>query len=161
MSEGYDKIRNLTRTRNAKQFSQELRIASPRQAALEYVAGLFYADSKNDKRPSPPSCRIRSCRRRRCRARSSPTPPNTPDETKALFGQTTFRLTEATSLIAGLRYTRDRVSDYESVQRGQLRRLRPAGLGQDAPAAARAKPMSPASSACSTRSRATPTCTPP
>lgn len=112
MSEGYDKIRNLTPFQDVKQFSQELRIASQAKQPIEYVFGLFYADASFDKRtittilPSP----------------SLPSPPvprsivnNTTEgadtTTSALFGQTTFRLSDATSLIAGLRYTRDRVSN--------------------------------------------------
>jgi iron complex outermembrane receptor protein len=114
MSEGYDKIRNLTPTQDAKQFSQELRIASPAKQPIEYVVGLFYADSSFDKRtittilpnpvlPSPPVPR----------SIVNDTTESANVTTSALFGQTTFRLSEATSLIAGLRYTRDRVdSDY-------------------------------------------------
>jgi iron complex outermembrane receptor protein len=115
MSEGYDKIRNLTPHQDAKQFSQELRIASPAKQPIEYVVGLFYADSTSDKRtittilptpfaPSPPVPR----------SIVTDTTENANLTTKALFGQTTFRLTDATSLIAGLRYTRDSVaSDYD------------------------------------------------
>ncbi|WP_229452183.1 TonB-dependent receptor [Massilia niastensis] len=114
MSLGYDKIRNLTPYQDSKQFSQELRIASPTGQRFEYVAGLFYADSSNDNRtittilpnpalPSPPVPRS-------IVNNSGATADLT---TKALFGQATFRLTDATSLIAGLRYTRDAVhSDY-------------------------------------------------
>ena len=111
MSQGYDKIRNLTPDQNAKQFSQELRIASPSRQQFEYVAGLFYADSKTDKRtittilpnpvlPSPPVPR----------SIETDTMEHANMKTQALFGQTTFRLSEATSLITGLRYTRDEVS---------------------------------------------------
>jgi iron complex outermembrane receptor protein len=115
MSEGYDKVRNLSPFQDAKQFSQELRIASPAKQPIEYVAGLFYADTKNDKRtittilpnpalPSPPVPR----------SIATDTTEHANMTTKALFGQTTFRLTDATGLIAGLRYTRDSVSaDYD------------------------------------------------
>jgi iron complex outermembrane receptor protein len=115
MSEGYDKIRNLTPDQNAKQFSQELRIASPSKQRVEYVAGAFYADAKNDKRtittilpnpvlPSPPVPR----------SIETDTTEHANMKTAALFGQATLRLTEATSLVAGLRYTRDKVfSDYD------------------------------------------------
>jgi iron complex outermembrane receptor protein len=111
MSDSYDKIRNLIPLQYAKQVSQELRIASPAKQSIEYVVGLFYADSANQKRtitsviPNP--------------ALPSPPVPRSivvdSDDgasltTKALFGQTTFRLSETTSLITGLRYTRDSVS---------------------------------------------------
>jgi iron complex outermembrane receptor protein len=115
MSEGYDKIRNLTPDQDARQVSQELRIASPAKQRIEYVAGLFYADSKNDKRtittilpnpvlPSPPVPR----------SIATDTTEHANMTTGALFGQATFRVTDATSVIAGLRYTRDKVfSDYD------------------------------------------------
>jgi iron complex outermembrane receptor protein len=114
MSRGYDKINSLIPYQQAKQFSQELRIASPAKQPFEYVVGLFYADSTTGKRtvtsvlpnpvlPSPPVPR----------SIVSDTVENADMTTKALFGQTTFRLTDATSLITGLRYTRDTVvSDY-------------------------------------------------
>jgi iron complex outermembrane receptor protein len=114
MSLGYDKVRNLTPAQKSSQFSQELRIASPAKQTIEYVAGLFYADSSNDKQtittilpnpvlPSPPVPR----------SIVTDTVENADLTTKAMFGQATFRVTDSTSLIAGLRYTRDTVSsDY-------------------------------------------------
>jgi iron complex outermembrane receptor protein len=115
MSNTYDKIYNTTPHQDARQFSQELRIASPIKQPLEYVAGLFYADSTNYKDstttvlPSP-------------FAPSPPVPRSIATDaiqhanltTKAVFGQATWHLTEATGLIAGLRYTRDSVSADES-----------------------------------------------
>jgi iron complex outermembrane receptor protein len=115
MSLGYDKVRNVTPYQDSKQFSQELRIASPTGQRVEYVAGLFYADMSNDKRtittilpnpvlPSPPVPR----------SIVTNTGEGADLTTKALFGQATFRMTDATNLIAGLRYTRDSVkSNYE------------------------------------------------
>jgi iron complex outermembrane receptor protein len=104
-------VYNLDPHKDVRQVSQELRIASPVKQPLEYVAGLFYADANNDKdanvtiEPNP------SCPRRRCRARSSPTTCSTRGwTTKALFGQATWHLTDATGIIAGLRYTRDTVA---------------------------------------------------
>jgi iron complex outermembrane receptor protein len=161
MSEGYDKIRNLIPDQNAKQFSQELRIASPARQPIEYVAGLFYADSKNDKRtittilpnpvlPSPPVPR----------SIATDTMEHANMTTAAMFGQTTFRLSEATSLITGLRYTRDKVSsDYNEGSVVSFSGFSLPAAVKTA-AAAQRKPMSPASSACSTRFRATPMCTP-
>jgi iron complex outermembrane receptor protein len=115
MSNTYDKVYNFTPHQDARQFSQELRIASPIKQPLEYVAGLFYADSNNYKDstttilPSP-------------FAPSPPVPRSIDTDaiqhaqltTKALFGQATWHLTDATGLIAGLRYTRDSVSADQS-----------------------------------------------
>jgi iron complex outermembrane receptor protein len=113
MSRGYDKVNNKIPAQLAKQFSQEVRIASPAKQKIEYVVGAFYADSSTDKRtitgvtpnPALPAAVPRSI--------VSDTVESADMTTKALFGQTTFRLTDATSLITGLRYTRDTVSsDY-------------------------------------------------
>jgi iron complex outermembrane receptor protein len=111
MSDTYDKIYNLDPHKDVRQVSQELRIASPIKQPLEYVAGLFYADSSNFKDanviivpnpalPSPPVPRSITTNNLQ---RAGMT-------TKALFGQATYHLTDATGLIAGLRYTRDTVS---------------------------------------------------
>ncbi|MHA4867024.1 TonB-dependent receptor [Duganella sp. PWIR1] len=115
MSQGYDKVRNYTPYQDVKQFSQELRLASPAKQPFEYVVGAFYADSDVDRRtitsilpnpvlPSPPVPR----------SIVTDSMEQAKLTTKALFGQTTFRLSDATSLIMGLRYTRDSVSsDYQ------------------------------------------------
>ena len=110
MSLGYDKIRNLTPDQESKQFSQELRIASPGGGQLEYVAGLFYADAEIDKQtitaimpnPALPAAVPRSI--------VTDTTEHAQMKTGALFGQATWRFTPATSLIAGMRFTRDTVS---------------------------------------------------
>jgi iron complex outermembrane receptor protein len=111
MSNTYDKIYNFNPHQDARQFSQELRIASPLKQPLEYVAGLFYADSVSYKDsttqvlpslflPSPPVPR----------SIATDAIQHADLKTKALFGQATWHLLDATSLIAGLRYTRDSVS---------------------------------------------------
>jgi iron complex outermembrane receptor protein len=111
MSDTYDKVYNFDPHLNARQVSQELRIASPAKQALEYVAGLFYADSTNDKDsitsilpnpalPSPPVPR----------SIATDSIQHADLTTRALFGQATYHVTDATALIAGLRYTRDTVA---------------------------------------------------
>jgi iron complex outermembrane receptor protein len=106
-----DQVFNYTPHQDTRQVSQELRIASPIKQPLEYVAGLFYADSTNFKdgittilpspfAPSPPVPR----------SISTDAIQHAKLTTKAVFGQATWHLTDATGLIAGLRYTRDRVS---------------------------------------------------
>jgi iron complex outermembrane receptor protein len=114
MSQGYDKVRNYTPYQDTKQFSQELRIASPVKQPIEYVIGAFYADSDVDRDtlttilpnpvlPSPPVPR----------SIATDSVEHAKMTTKALFGQATFRVTDATSVITGLRYTSDNVSsDY-------------------------------------------------
>jgi iron complex outermembrane receptor protein len=110
MSLGYDQIRDTDDTLENRQVSQELRIASPAKQPIEYVAGLFYANAKADKGavlsvlpplflPSPPVPR----------SIITNTDRHADLTTKALFGQATFRITDAFSALAGLRYTRDSV----------------------------------------------------
>jgi iron complex outermembrane receptor protein len=110
MSLGYDKVRNVENN-YSRQVSQELRIASAVKQPIEYVAGLFYADATNGKGtlttilpnpvlPSPPVPR----------SIATTTDLNSSLITKAAFGQATFRVTDAASILAGLRYTRDSVS---------------------------------------------------
>ncbi|GAB3464850.1 TonB-dependent receptor [Massilia terrae] len=115
MSNTYDKIYNFNPHQDARQFSQELRIASPLKQPLEYVAGLFYADATNFKDstttvlpatflPSPPVPR----------SIATDAIQHANLTTKALFGQATWHLTDATALIGGLRYTRDSVKADQS-----------------------------------------------
>lgn len=111
MSTSYDKVYNHDPYKNARQVSQELRIASPGKQTLDYVAGLFYADSTNDKNANvliEPDAALPSPPMPRSIATNNLQHANL--TTKALFGQATYRLNDATSLIAGLRYTRDSVS---------------------------------------------------
>lgn len=111
MSEGYDKVSNIDPYLNARQFSQELRIASPGKQTVEYVGGAFYAKSTNDKDgivvilpppflPSPPVPR----------SITTDAVQHADLSTRALFGQATWHVTDATALIGGLRYTRDSVT---------------------------------------------------
>ncbi|KQZ44525.1 TonB-dependent receptor [Massilia sp. Root1485] len=111
MSTSYDKVSNHDPYKNARQVSQELRIASPGKQTLDYVAGLFYADSTNDKNanvliepnpalPSPPVPRSIATNNLQYANLT----------TKAVFGQATYRLTDSTNVVAGLRFTRDSVS---------------------------------------------------
>jgi iron complex outermembrane receptor protein len=101
------------------QITQELRLASPDKARLEYVVGLYYFKSEllgnNGQQGSfsltaeaPVSSRYFVATNR--------------VESLAAFGQATFRVNEALRLILGARYTHDDVSmDYErSYQPGTL-----------------------------------------
>lgn len=82
--------------------SQELRLLSPSGGDWEYMVGLYYADADND------------------RDYQSPFPlaytdydASTNTETKALFGQVTWRVTERTHLTLGGRYNDEEFSvDY-------------------------------------------------
>jgi iron complex outermembrane receptor protein len=115
MDDTPDEVYNFNPHQDARQFSQELRIASPVKQKVEYVAGLFYADAANYKDstttilpatylPSPPVPR----------SIATDAIQHADLSTKALFGQATWHVTDTTGLIAGLRYTHDDVSAAES-----------------------------------------------
>jgi iron complex outermembrane receptor protein len=115
MSLGYDKIRAPRDRLDNTQVSQEVRIASPAKQPIEYVVGAFYANAKADKSallqvlpspfaPSPPVPR----------SIVTDTVRSADLTTRALFGQATFRLNDAMSVLAGLRYTRDSVDAFQS-----------------------------------------------
>ena len=93
---------------NNKVATQELRVASPAGRKLDYVAGLYFSDTKvynHLTQKAGPGLGL------------SPllTPFNNPNDAKsetknyAAFGQLTVHATEALSLIAGARLTRDEV----------------------------------------------------
>jgi len=93
---------------NNKVFTQEVRIASPVGERLEYVAGLYFSDTKvynHLTQIAGPSLGL------------SPllVPYNNPNDAKsetknyAAFGQLTFHATDALGLIAGARFTKDQV----------------------------------------------------
>jgi iron complex outermembrane receptor protein len=82
------------------QYSQELRLASPKGQFLEYVGGLFYMHGKSDETYQ--------------RTLITPTSQNrgvadysTTNESYSVFGETTFNFTPDFRAIAGLRWTHD------------------------------------------------------
>lgn len=82
-------------------FSQELRLVSPSDDKFEYLVGLYYADAETDRSflrnpglPIIPSDWV----------------ANATTETLALFGQFTWRFTEATSVTAGLRWNDEEIT---------------------------------------------------
>ena len=106
------------------QTSQELRIASTQKQFFEYVAGLFYIESKNDEQYRRDVTR---CAGTTATALSSGLVPcstgsvtidngvatyGVRNKSKALFGEGTFNFTSQLRAIAGLRYTEDDLSYY-------------------------------------------------
>ena len=82
------------------QYSQELRLASPKGEFLEYVGGLFYMHGKDDETYQ--------------RTLTTPTSVNrgiadysTSNDSYAVFGESTLNFTSAVRGIAGLRWTHD------------------------------------------------------
>ncbi len=111
---------------NSKQTSQELRIASTQRGFVEYVAGLFYIDGKTDEQYRRDVTR---CAGSTATALPSGLVPCSAGSItsdngvanygvhstgKAIFGEGTFNFTPALRSIAGLRYTKDDLSNYHS-----------------------------------------------
>lgn len=98
---------NLT-AEDLRTFSQEIRLSSPGNQQLEYTLGLFYFNK--DQKDSviqagtlgllPPPLKIGRVNLLDIDQRAY-----------AAFGQATFHVTDQLSLIAGARYTRDKLSD--------------------------------------------------
>ena len=106
------------------QTSQELRVATTRKQFVEYVAGLFYMEGKNDEQYRRDVTR---CPNTAAAALPSGLVPCSPgslttdngvatygvrSKTTALFGEGTFNLSEQLRLVAGLRHTSDDLSYY-------------------------------------------------
>ena len=106
------------------QTTQELRIASTRKQFVEYVAGLFWFDSKNDEQYRRDVTR---CPASTAAALPSGIVPCTTDTTlndngvanfgvrsrsQALFGEATWNFSNSLRGITGLRYTADKLSYY-------------------------------------------------
>ncbi|MFK8019747.1 MAG: TonB-dependent receptor [Pseudomonadales bacterium] len=81
--------------------SQELRLASPSYDNFEYLVGLYYADVETDRtflrNPGLPII-------------PSDWAGTVGTESMALFGQATFKFSDATSLTAGLRYNHEEIT---------------------------------------------------
>ncbi|WHO37945.1 TonB-dependent receptor [Sphingobium sp. AP49] len=92
-------------------FTQELRVSSPADQFLEYTAGVFYSNQKQTRDPETlavsvvpfPGLVIPI-------VRNPGADIDIQDESLAVFGQGTFHLSPALRLIAGGRYTTDRLS---------------------------------------------------
>jgi iron complex outermembrane receptor protein len=109
-------------TASAHQFSQELRIASPEGQRLEYVAGLFYSDYQASSGVvpggsfnvdvyliTPPTFTPFVLK-----AVHTGTFTETTNKSAAAFGQMTYHATDKLGLIAGLRYTNQKITDHAS-----------------------------------------------
>lgn len=115
MSAGWDKVRTSGGEIRARQFTQELRLATPGKQEVDWVGGLFFSDYHATKTnttaiyPSPTAVSHGAPQSITTLADST-----TDLRSAAAFGQATFRLNEQTSLLAGLRYTRDTVYDKQT-----------------------------------------------
>ena len=121
--------RDFARTADAgnldfQQVSQELRIASPKGGFVDYVAGLFYIDGKDDERYRRDVTRCAASTAAVGANGLTPCSPGsetqdngvatygTHNKSASLFGEGTFNFTQQLRAIAGLRYTKDELSYY-------------------------------------------------
>ena len=112
----------------AKTFSQEVRIASPAGETLEYVVGAYYSRAKNDRvfiresvlcasAVTPAPTTLTPCTSPLAAPSRTPrgeAPHGAVFKNFAVFGNATINATDALRVIAGLRYTVDRLSVYHS-----------------------------------------------
>ncbi|MDG9885192.1 TonB-dependent receptor [Pseudomonas sp. GD04058] len=82
------------------QYSQELRLASPKGQFLEYVGGLFYMHGKDEET-------YRRTLRTTTATQQGIADYSTTNDSYALFGESTLNFTERFRGIAGLRWTHD------------------------------------------------------
>ena len=88
---------------DVKQLSEEIKLTSPVEQDISYVAGVFYSDTKvdlNEQRTFTPA------------AVNYDVTPDT--KTYDIYGRVTWKLASDTSLITGLRYNADRLSYSEN-----------------------------------------------
>lgn len=92
-------------------FTQELRISSPADQFLEYTAGVFYSNQKQTRDPESLSVSVVPFPGLTIPIVRNPGADlDIQDESLAVFGQGTFHLSPSLRLIAGGRYTTDRLS---------------------------------------------------
>ncbi|MCB5186097.1 TonB-dependent receptor [Methylobacillus gramineus] len=91
-------------TLESKQFSQEVRIASPKDKFLEYVAGIYYLKSKTDETYQ------RTTNLSNGSTLHGKADYGVESDSVALFGESTLNFTSDFRGIAGLRWTHDELS---------------------------------------------------
>jgi iron complex outermembrane receptor protein len=92
-------------------FTQELRVSSPADQFLEYTAGVFYSNQKQTRDPESLSVSVVPFPGLTIPIVRNPGADlDIQDESLAVFGQGTFHLSPRLRLIAGGRYTTDRLS---------------------------------------------------
>jgi len=98
-----------------RQLSEELRIASPGQQKLDYLAGLYYSDYLASSGYAPGG--VDNVGTFQAGPGFFPfaqddTATRTTNKAAAAFGQLTYHLSNALGLIAGLRYTHQTITDF-------------------------------------------------
>ena len=108
-----------------EQFSQELRVASTQKGFIDFVAGLFYIEGKNDEqyRRDVSNCTgtiadavgangLAACSAATTTANNGIATYGVKSKSASVFGEGTFNFSPALRAIAGLRYTSDDLDYY-------------------------------------------------
>ena len=115
-------------TSGARQFNQELRIASPNDVPVQYTVGLYYNDyTAHSERP--PGTHFALVFPGFIFGQAAPTvdiglpaqdiPTATTNRAEAIFGQLTFHASDKLGVIAGGRFTHQKVTDFTSADVNQ------------------------------------------
>jgi iron complex outermembrane receptor protein len=110
-------IFTLGATNSARQFSQEFRLVSPSGRTVEYVTGLFYSDYVAYTGYAPGG--VDNVGSFQLGPGFVPfaqdwTSTKTTNVSVAAFGQMTYHVTDAVGVIAGARFTHQRITDHSS-----------------------------------------------
>src|SRR5450830_225628 len=87
-----------------RQFSEEVRVASPKSDVFEYVAGAYYLKGKDEETYQRIVTTLPST------VNSGYAPYSVDSESLALFGDSTYKITPQLKFLSGLRWTHDKVS---------------------------------------------------
>ncbi|MBT0667182.1 TonB-dependent receptor [Novosphingobium profundi] len=104
-------VHNLPVDRELSLFTQEFRVSSAAGSPIEYTVGAFYSNQKQDRAPETVNVTLVPFPGLEIPIASTITPQLTiRDESLAFFGQATGHVSDSFRLIAGVRYTTDRLS---------------------------------------------------
>jgi len=102
---------------SARQYSQEFRLTSPANQTIEYVTGIFYSDYSASSGYAPGG--VDNVGTFQLGPTFVPfaqddTSTQTTTKSAAAYGQMTYHVTDALGLIAGARYTHEKLTDHAS-----------------------------------------------
>ncbi|GAB3114768.1 TonB-dependent receptor [Aestuariicella hydrocarbonica] len=128
--QAHDQIYSTDAVSEGKQISQEIRFSSNSGKTLEYTAGLYYYKYEGESSyegeqggffvgvpsipPFLPFCNFTDKLAGVCHPVAEKYNTETTNEAYAAFGQATYHINEQLSVLAGLRYTDQELTDYQS-----------------------------------------------
>ena len=91
-----------------RQFSEEVRVASPKSDLFEYVAGAYYLKGEDEETYQRIVTTLPSV------VNSGYSPYSVDNDSLALFGDSTYKITQQLKFLSGLRWTHDTISFQQS-----------------------------------------------